>query len=159
MKRVQMLLSESTLSKLDRIAEYYGFESRTAAMNIAVTNAHQKLFPEYVESAKKRADMTPQLQAEITVAKEEAKAKVRSDEERKKLLEIASRIDESEIITTDGKEYVRYPLFNMPGPRSVDKTIDTIPLVLITEDNVVGQYHDILGNSGEQAKKMVKKYL
>lgn len=157
--RLQSEISESTIAKLDRIQDYYGLSNRTAALNIAITNAYTKLFPDYVDTVKKRLEVTPEKAAAVVVAKEQAREQIKAQKEREEQIALAGKLDHSTIIEKDGKEYVQYPLYNMSSPKQVDATIDTIPLELLEEQHIVAQYHDILGNDGETAKKMVLKVL
>lgn len=155
--RVQMFLKESTLEKLDQLAEQYAIgNNRTAAIGIAVTIAHKKEFPDYIQVSKQR---TPGNLAEREAAKEDARQTIKEKRERDEASAICNLLDGSSVVTIEGRDYCEYPLYNMSSPRKVDITTAREPFSTITDGIVSAQYHDIIGNNGELAKKTIKKLL
>jgi len=162
-KRFNLILDDTTTTKIEELAEKYCTLNTEGKMNFTNTiraivgRQHAKEFPEYV-IARKNA-LTPEERALSRIKAQEIVDTNKEEKAQSRLEGICLMMDEATLVNhpdTD-RPACRYPVFTTASPHLVDKTWYTEELSLLNDETPSLQYHGLFNETGEAGKQDVLK--
>ena len=156
MKRIVFNISDDQEVLLDKLMKTKYLFSVSEAMRFLLVDCAERYLNNYKQVALQKLASKP-------TPKERATAQMDAQDERKKIKEekwIESRRDICEVlggsVSEDSGGHL-VCIFNkfqeLPGQRGIQSSVTTIPLELLTEEQITLQYMDMAGRSGLDIKE------
>jgi len=147
-KRIIANVSVAHYKTLERLQIERGFFNISEALRYCISLTDKKEFPSYVDN---RPRQTPE---------EKALDKVLASEKAQELKEQRRVVSKTnicnflggEVVNLDGHLHCRYNQYQETGGKKVDISIVTEPIEYLSEESLVNQYQDLMGNKGAEAK-------